>query len=335
MARFGFRKQGPDSGSEDEGLPPLEGDLGDSGGAPAETEPSVSEDEERGGRTRRIIILAGIGAILIGGAYLANQLFLAPAPAPTPVKPAVPAPQAKGPGSAAPPVAQKAASPSAAPTPAPEKAATKAGPPLGPPAPTAKPVVPATAPPPAKTMTSEKPPLAPSKAEAKTVAKAEPSKAGAKPSPAPAATYSLQVGAMVVEENAQNLRRRLDESGFPASVRKGTAFVTKHVVTVGDPAEKRDAEELARRLNVDGFPSQLLAVGGKFTPQIGAFFNLDEAIDLARELQKKNYRPKISSNPANTVVYQVRLGRFESRSSALKRGEQLKAKGFTYLVVRN
>ncbi len=155
------------------------------------------------------------------------------------------------------------------------------------------------------------------------------------PSPTHAVTYSLQVGAMVVEENAENLRRRLDESGFQATIRNGTAFVAKHVVTVEDPSGKREAEDLARRLNVDGFPSQLLTVNGKFTPQIGAFFNLDEAIDLARELQKKNYRPKISSNSANTVVFQVRHGRFESRAAALKRGGELKAKGFTYVVVPN
>ncbi len=140
---------------------------------------------------------------------------------------------------------------------------------------------------------------------------------------------------MVVESNAQNLKRKLEDDGFQATIRKGTSFVTKHVVTVGDPGGRSDAEELSRRLNVDGFPSQVLTLDGKYTPQLGAFFNLNEAIDLARELQKKNYRPKISSNPANTVVFQVRHGRFDSRAAALKRGEELKAKGFTFMVVRN
>jgi cell division septation protein DedD len=110
--------------------------------------------------------------------------------------------------------------------------------------------------------------------------------------------------------------------------------VTKQVVTVGEPTGKREAEDLSRRLNVDGFPSQLLAVGGKYTPQIGAFFNLDEAIDLARELQKKNYPPKITSKPTTTVVYQVRHGKFDTRAAAVKRGEELKSKGFNFLVVR-
>jgi cell division septation protein DedD len=140
---------------------------------------------------------------------------------------------------------------------------------------------------------------------------------------------------MVVEENAKSLKRKLDESGYPSTIRQGTLSGTKHVVTVGEPSGKREAEDLARRLNVEGFPSQLLAVGGKYTPQIGASFNLDEAIDLARELQKKNYRPKITSGQATAVLFQVRHGAFDTRGAAVKRSEELKAKGFNVTIVRN
>jgi cell division septation protein DedD len=186
-------------------------------------------------------------------------------------------------------------------------------------------------PPPAKV-------VAPAKIEAVPPAKAEvkaPEKAPLTPAPKAApASYSLQMGAMVMEENAEALKQKLTASGFPAVVRKGTAFIGRQTVTVGEPTGRREAEELARRLNVDGFPSQLMATGGKFTPQIGAFFNLDEAIDLARELQKKNYHPKITSKPANTIVYQVRHGKFDSRAMAVRRGEELKGKGFNFLVVR-
>jgi cell division septation protein DedD len=160
-------------------------------------------------------------------------------------------------------------------------------------------------------------------------------KAPTKAAPAAATRFSLQVGAMVMQENADTLKQKMDAGGFPASIRKGTASVAKQTVTVGDPTGRREAEELARRLNVDGFPSELLALGGKYTPQIGAFFTLDEAIDLARELQKKNYHPKITSRPANTVVFQVRHGRFDSRAAAVTRGEDLKKKGFNFMVVRD
>ena len=167
---------------------------------------------------------------------------------------------------------------------------------------------------------------------------AVPVKVGAKPATRSVQTsppkFSLQMGAMVMEENAEALKQKLDASGFPAVIRKGTAFVSKQVVTAGEPSSKSAAEDLSRRLNVDGFPSEPLDVGGKYTPQIGAFFNLDEAVDLARELQKKNYHPKITSKPVTTVVYQVRHGMFDSRNAAMVRGEELKSKGFNSLVVR-
>jgi cell division septation protein DedD len=160
-------------------------------------------------------------------------------------------------------------------------------------------------------------------------------KAPTKGFPVAAGKYSLQVGAMVMQQNADALKQRLDASGFPAAVRKGTASVKREVVTVGEPTSKPEAEELARRLTVDGFPSQLVAVGSKFTPQIGAFFDENEAIDLARELQQKNYSPKITAKPAKTTVFQVRHGRFNSRAAAAKRGEELKRKGFNFLVVQD
>jgi cell division septation protein DedD len=140
---------------------------------------------------------------------------------------------------------------------------------------------------------------------------------------------------MAIEQNAENLKQKLDAIGFPAMIRKGVGYMNRHIVTAGDPTGKREAEDLSRRLNVDGFPSQIISVEGKYVPQIGAFVNLDEAIDLAREMQKKNYRPKITSKPATAVLYQVRTGKFDTRADAMKRGEELKAKGFNAWVVPN
>jgi cell division septation protein DedD len=319
MARFGFRKR---ASEEDE--VPLEGDLDVT---PSEELPEVPEGgDEGGGRSRRILIIVGLGIILLGGFYIANQLFLTPPPPPPPpVRQAMPTPPAKAPA------------PASAPVPAaPAKEATSA-----PSAQAKAPTAPAT--PPAKVEAKPTPPAPPASGPAKTgeskAAEAmkapAPAKATAKPVPAAQGGYSLQVAAMVVEENAQGLKQKLDQGGFQSVIRKATAFVTKHVVTAGEPTGKSEAEELARRLTVDGFPSQLLVIGDKYSPQIGAFFNLDEAIDLARELQKKNYRPKITSKPANTLVFQVRHGKFDSRSAAVKRGGELKAKGFNFLVVRD
>jgi hypothetical protein len=80
MAKFSFGKRAP----EDEGIPPepVEG----------ETEVRLLSDEGSGGsRLRRPLIFAGIGALLIGGLYLANVLFFSEPPAPVPTKRVTPA----------------------------------------------------------------------------------------------------------------------------------------------------------------------------------------------------------------------------------------------------
>lgn len=312
MARFSFGKRTTD----DEGIPP----------EPVEGEAEVqgpSEPAESGGKPRRLLVIVGIVAILIGGLYLANILFFSTPPAPTPSRSAVPAPPSAPPASPAP-------TKEAAPAPAsPGKTEVKAPTP-------AKVAVEATpsakAPAPAKTPAERTPPAKP----AVSTGKAD-TKTASKELQKTSKGFSVQVGAMAQAENAEALKRKLDALGYQAVVRKGSGFAPKHVVTVGDPVARRDAEELARRLNVDGFPSQLATMEGRYTPQIGSFVNLDEAIDLARELQKKNYRPKITSSntPATTVLFQVRHGQFDTRAAAVTRGEELKAKGFGAWVVPN
>jgi cell division septation protein DedD len=338
MARFNFGKRTP----EDESVPPepIEG----------ETEFGGPSDLVTGrNRMRRPLIFALIGVLLIGGAYLANVLFFSAPPAPTiPVRPAVPLPPVAAPTPTPQTKSPAPAAPAAVPKQTEAKADTKAVPPQPSAASKAAPTKASTPvkPSPAPTAPSKAaPPATPSpasKAAAPQASKATPGQIVKveKPVPAkgavsPAKGFSVQVGAMAQEGNAATLKQKLDAMGFQAVVRKGSGFANSHVVTVGDPTGKREAEELARRLNVEGFPSQLVAVEGKYAPQVGSFVNLDEAIDVARELQKKNYRPKITSKPATTVLYQVRHGQFDTRAAAMKRGEELKAKGFNAWVVPN
>jgi cell division septation protein DedD len=322
MAKFSFgrRKQ------EVEEIPPepIEGE--------ADLSPQEESPDEGGGRGRRPLILAGIGIVLIGALYLANMLFLSPAPpVPAPLPQTAPAPAVPVPVPTPPPPSKEAAVAPAAPAvptaPEAKPAPSAPAPPVkaaSGPSSAAKPV------PSAKAASGQaqpaKMPTAAPKAEAKVPGKT---------ATAPAGGFSVQVGAMAMEQNAENLKQQLDAMGFPAVVRKGAGFVNRHIVTVGDPTGKREAEEMVRRLNVDSFPSQLITLEGKYTPQVGSFVNLDEAIDLARELQKKNYRPKITSKPATTSLFQVRHGQYDTRAAAMKRGEELKAKGFNAWVVPN
>ncbi len=72
---------------------------------------------------------------------------------------------------------------------------------------------------------------------------------------------------------------------------------------------------------------------GQFAVEVGWFFNQNDAIDLARRLQKKNYTSKIVSKTARTPVYAVRVGAYEKRSEAFPAIKALKRKGFAPVLV--
>lgn len=147
--------------------------------------------------------------------------------------------------------------------------------------------------------------------------------------------YSLQVASLVREKNALSLEKKLGELGYTPVVRKMTASITHHRVYGGEFGSREEAEQAARKLNVDGYPSKVVKTKeGKFAPEVGSFLRLNEAIDLAHNLQTKNYAAKIVSGPTSTPVHQVRVGKYENRAEALKALESLKGKGFEPIIVK-
>jgi cell division protein FtsN len=147
--------------------------------------------------------------------------------------------------------------------------------------------------------------------------------------------YTVQVAALVVERNAVALKARLEELGFSPIIHTMTAPMTRHRVYGGEFESREEAEQTARRLKVDRFPSNVVETeGGKFGVEVGSFIDLNEAIDLAHDLQKKNYAPKIVSKAAPTPVHAVRVGEYENRSEAVEVFEALKRQGFTPIIAR-
>ena len=147
--------------------------------------------------------------------------------------------------------------------------------------------------------------------------------------------FTVQVASLVINQNALALKKQLEELGYTPVVHMTTAPISQHRVYVGDFSSHEETERMARRLNVDGFPSNLVHGGdGKFRLQVGSYYNLNRAIDLAHTLQEKKYTPKIDSKAVPTPVHQVRVGEYESRAEALKALEGLKKQGFAPIIVK-
>lgn len=292
-------------------------------------DPSEPTGHSTGGlspQARRLLIIGLLGIILAGALYVYKSYFIAVPPPPppplalkqkrveppptslkppeveqesikTPVPPTPVSPPAVKPEAVEPPVAVRTATP--------EKEGGKAVP---------------TSPPAAAEVEKPTP---------KAVAKV------AKPEVTREKPYALQVASLVVEGNVLSLKKRLEALGYRPDVRKVNARITRHRVYGAEFGSREEAEETARRLNVDGVPSTLVEVEGeKFGVEVGSSFQLNQAIDLARSLQQRNYTPKIVSEALSTTVHQIRVGAYENRAEAQKALEALKKQGLAPLIVR-
>ncbi len=156
------------------------------------------------------------------------------------------------------------------------------------------------------------------------------------PTAKPEKRYSVQVASLVIERNALSLKKRLEKLGYSPTIEKTTAPIKRHRVYAGEFSSRDAAEQTARRLGVDGFPSNMVETEQrKFALEVGWSFSLNEALDLAHGLQKKNYASKIVSHVSPTPVHVVRVGAYKNRSDAVRASEALKTKGFAPLIVRN
>ncbi len=274
--------------------------------------PSVRWGSSRGEmspQARRLMILFLVGLIVIFGAWVTTNFLTRSTPSPV-ISPTRPTP---------PPTAVPPSPPPAPPVTAGDKEKEK---PPSPEESTGRVV--ALPPPTAKTS----PPAQPEKPTARRpTAKRQ--------IPRPTGNYSLQVASMIHEENATGLKQQLEKLGYAVRIRKGSAPVTQHVVQIGEFANQAEAEETDRRLQQEGFRSTITPQGTSTIVEVGKFSDLNEAIDLAHTLQKKDFAPKIVSRQASAPVFQVLVGRFASREATGKTAEELKAKGFNALVVRN
>jgi len=146
--------------------------------------------------------------------------------------------------------------------------------------------------------------------------------------------FAVQVGAMAKEANALALLKRLQEAGYTSTIRKGGGSVTQHVVLVATPADRAEADAVLERLRAEGVSGRVSESEGGYRVEAGRSIALDEAIDLARDLQGKGFTTRIDSKTVGATLYLVRVGNLMSLADARRTGQKLREKGFPVLIVK-
>jgi cell division septation protein DedD len=95
-----------------------------------------------------------------------------------------------------------------------------------------------------------------------------------------------------------------------------------------------DALALSEKLRAEGFSASVSESGGRHRVEAGRLVPLDDAIDLARDLQRKGFAPTIAAETVNTTLYLVRVGEFSSRAKARQTSRELQKKGFPVFIAK-
>jgi len=146
--------------------------------------------------------------------------------------------------------------------------------------------------------------------------------------------FSVQVGAMAHEVKARALRQRLEKLGYPVTIQTAQTPSTQHLVLVTAPDDRSEAGAVVGKLKAGGIPATVSESDGRYRVEAGRSVVLDQAIDLAHELQKKGFTPKIVSETASSTLYLVRVGQFTSRAEARNKAKALREKGFPTLIIK-
>lgn len=146
--------------------------------------------------------------------------------------------------------------------------------------------------------------------------------------------YTVLVASLADKGNALSVKSRLEDLGYTPVIHMSTASVTRHRVYSGEFGRREEAEMNARRLNVDGFASNLVETKEKtYRVDVGWYFSLKKATDLADVLKAKNYNPTIVSEAAPTSVHQVWVGQYADREEALRVVRSLEKEGLAPRIV--
>ena len=146
--------------------------------------------------------------------------------------------------------------------------------------------------------------------------------------------YTVLVASLVDKRNALSVKSQLEDLGYTPVIHMSTASITRHRVYGGEFGKREEAEITARRLNVDGFASHLVETAKRtYRLEVGWYFSLKEATDLANSLKAKHYNPTIISSAAPTSVHQVWVGQYADRAEALRAVRSLEKEGLAPRIV--
>jgi len=151
----------------------------------------------------------------------------------------------------------------------------------------------------------------------------------AKPKKKPERSWSIQVGAFSIKDNADRFSKKLKDKGFRTQIRNKITTSQKYFVLSGLFPEEKSAVERMKQLSEKGYKSNLKKLEtGDYTVILGQFRSKSLAEKLKKDLRQKGFMASAPKMPASQTTYTVQVAGYDSVKTAKKDKVRLASLGF-------
>jgi len=155
------------------------------------------------------------------------------------------------------------------------------------------------------------------------------------PTPATAAkkpsekVWSIQVGAFLIEDNANKFAKTLQKKGFKSELKNKLTTSQQYVVLAGVFPTEEQAVDLMKSLAEKGYSPNLKKMEtGDYGVSLGQFHSKSSADNLKSDLETKGFTASIPRLPAKQTTYTVQVAGYDSIQKAKKDKLKLAGLGF-------
>ena len=157
-----------------------------------------------------------------------------------------------------------------------------------------------------------------------------------KPSVPPPGTYTLQIGAYVVDENFKEAWNKVGALNLFPYVKEMKRTMKMRCVIVERGTTEKRGQEIVTALSSKGFnPKLLKGNGGLFDASAGIYYYLDDAKKAAEKVEELGYRAQVEDREVEVILKGLRVGAYKSVDEAQENMTLLKKNGFSPVILKS
>ena len=147
--------------------------------------------------------------------------------------------------------------------------------------------------------------------------------------------YFIQVGAFSVKSNADRVIKRLMSGGFSPLVQTRITRSSMNVVFIGGFADESSPQNMIRELKQKGLnPVLKKNDNGSYSIILGQERSKAKAESLKADLTRRGIFTSLKQMKMDSRIYIVRVGNFDSNTSAVHNQKKIENMGYTGTLIR-